>query len=1291
MKKIVFLAFVLWLLSTAVVVRFVGPVVAGGTIYIRPDGSVDPSTAPIRRDGNVYTFTGNIYDEIVVERDNIVVDGASYTLQGTGSGTGIYLFRMSNVAIQNMQIRLFENGIYLDGSSGNNIYGNTITNNDRGIYLRGSRANKIRGNNIYGNTITNNDRGIHLYRGLENSFYHNSFIDNTEQVYLQDTDENFWDDGYLSGGNYWSDYTGVDNFSGPYQNETGSDGIGDTEYLIDSMNRDRYPFMFDVVPPLISIISPENKTYTVNNVSLSFAVTETTDWMGYSLDGQTNSTITGDTILKGLSEGIHTITVYANDTAGNMGHSNIVYFAVDTVAPKIEIVSPENKTYTTDSVSLSFTVNEETSWIGYSLDGQTNSTITGDTILKGLSEGTHTIAVYANDTAGNMGSSGTVYFSVDTTLPIITILSPENRTYDTTVVPLSFTVDEQVSWMAYSLDGKANETITGNELLTLSDGVHYVVVYANDTAGNMGASNTVYFTVDTEAPIIMTLSPENKTYTVNNVPLTFTVTETTAWMSYSLDGQTNQTVSGNTTLLGLSDGVHYITVYTIDIAGNMGHSDTVYFTIDTVLPNIEVLSPENKTYAVADVPLSFTVSEATAWMGYSLDGQTNVTVGGNTTLVGLSDGVHTITVYAEDTAGNMGASNTVYFTVDTEAPSILLVSPTNTSYASTSVPLRFVVYGPTSWRGYSLDGQTNVTVSGNTTLVDLSDGLHYITVYANDTAGNMGSSDTVYFTVDTVLPLIEVLSPKNKTYAVADVPLSFTVSEATAWMGYSLDGQTNVTVSGNTTLAGLSEGIHAITVYAEDATGNMGSSVTVYFAVDTTLPSIIILSPENKTYAENVVPLSFTVDKAVLWLGYSLDGQAHVTVTGNTTLAGLVDGVHYVVVYANNTAGKMGASDTVYFTVDTEAPIIIILSPKNETYASTSLSLNFTQSEPTSWMGYSLDDQMNVTVSGNTTLVDLSDGLHSITVYATDIAGNRGSSDIVYFTVDTVSVSIELLSPENKTYATDSVSLSFAVDEETSWMGYSLDGQANNTIIGYTILIGLSDGMHGLVVYASDMLGNTGSSDTVYFTVDTVLPLIELVSPENKTYAVTDVPLIFTVSEATAWMDYSLDGQMNVTVSGNITLVGLSDGVHIITVYAADTAGNVGRSVSVYFTTNALPPNIELFSPENKTYTTNSVSLRFSVNEPTLWKGYSLDGQANVTIFGDITLSGLSEGSHSLVVYVRDTAGNAGASETVYFAVETHQTEPSQLWIVAIIAIVAGVGFAITGYMAYDLFKRAQK
>jgi len=67
------------------------------TIYIRADGSVEPSTAPIRRDGNTYTFTGDIYGLIVVEKDNIVINGAGYTLQGAGSGTGIDLSGRTDV------------------------------------------------------------------------------------------------------------------------------------------------------------------------------------------------------------------------------------------------------------------------------------------------------------------------------------------------------------------------------------------------------------------------------------------------------------------------------------------------------------------------------------------------------------------------------------------------------------------------------------------------------------------------------------------------------------------------------------------------------------------------------------------------------------------------------------------------------------------------------------------------------------------------------------------------------------------------------------------------------------------------------------------------------------------------------------------------------------------------------------------------------------------------------------------------------------------------------------------
>ncbi|MEM3577259.1 MAG: hypothetical protein QXX51_02230 [Candidatus Bathyarchaeia archaeon] len=88
-------------------------------------------------------------------------------------------------------------------------------------------------------------------------------------------------------------------------------------------------------------------------------------------------------------------------------------------------------------------------------------------------------------------------------------------------------------------------------------------------------------------------------------------------------------------------------------------------------------------------------------------------------------------------------------------------------------------------------------------------------------------------------------------------------------------------------------------------------------------PCIRVLSPEDGViYAVKDVPLIFTVDKVVSWIGYSLDGQANVTVFGNATLTGLADGAHCVIVYANDTFGRMGASREVCFYVDTLPPNI---------------------------------------------------------------------------------------------------------------------------------------------------------------------------------------------------------------------------------------------------------------------------------------------------------------------------------------------------------------------------------
>jgi hypothetical protein len=171
-----------------------------------------------------------------------------------------------------------------------------------------------------------------------------------------------------------------------------------------------------------------------------------------------------------------------------------------TVAPKVKITTPENKTYA--EVTLAFTVNRGTEWMGYSLDNHANVTILSETQLSGLSQGTHNVTIYGNDSLGNMGSSNTVFFSVDTLPPIIDIVLPKNQSYDSIDIQLTFNVNENVSFLAYSLDGQEKQEIAGNvTLAALTNGSHSLTLFATDQLGNSG-EKTVWFSI-AQFPIVL--------------------------------------------------------------------------------------------------------------------------------------------------------------------------------------------------------------------------------------------------------------------------------------------------------------------------------------------------------------------------------------------------------------------------------------------------------------------------------------------------------------------------------------------------------------------------------------------------------------------------------------------------------------------------------------------------------------------------------------------------------------------------------------------------------------------
>jgi parallel beta-helix repeat protein len=287
------------------------------------------------------------------------------------------LFRMGDFSVNNNIIASdgSHSGISCSEGSGGfgiNVYDNAVAmtgsfefdGNDISFTWCGFSLGAVKDAIIRNNILWNNTYGIYLSESDGNNIYHNNFVNNTIQADVVTPNyNNTWDNGYPSGGNYWSDYL----TRYPDATEIDHTGIGDTAYEIDTNNTDHYPLWisYETTPPTITILSPENTTYAVNaSIPLTFTVDEFTSWMGYSLNGQANVTITENTTLPTLPDGWHYVTVYANDTFGNMGFAT-VYFTVDTTKPDIinVVQNPLTNILPDTVVKINATVTDATSGI----------------------------------------------------------------------------------------------------------------------------------------------------------------------------------------------------------------------------------------------------------------------------------------------------------------------------------------------------------------------------------------------------------------------------------------------------------------------------------------------------------------------------------------------------------------------------------------------------------------------------------------------------------------------------------------------------------------------------------------------------------------------------------------------------------------------------------------------------------------------------------------------------------------------------------------------------------------
>lgn len=524
-----------------------------GTVYIRPDGSIDPMEAPITTSDRItYSLIGDIRGGIVVERSNIIVDGSGFTVYA--EGVGVEISQRFNVTIKNFnivngydpeagQFPEWQFGIHVYGSSYIKIIGNNATKNLFFIWLEDSHHSEIVGNNIFKNyeairlnyssynvishnnisynewglildwhntnnnitenIIGNNSRtGIELYtssnnlilenqivwnndgvwidssnnnRILENNIvnnsvgitfsdsssntiYHNNFINNSQQVFdfhwtspWIPPSINMWNNTYPSGGNYWSNYTGVDNLSGPNQDQPGSDGIGDTPHTIDDNNIDYYPLMnpwgfpppppiVDDVPPVTSLVIGEPKfvvdgmIYLTSATPIQLIAEDNPGGSGVALTAYRIYNNTYDSgwliykrpfYLTELSDGAYNIDFNSTDNVGNAEQAKTATIILDDTPPSTDIIVGEpkfvaNVIYVTPETPFALYADDDAGSGVYSTAYRIyNSTYnTGWTLysspfcLTALSDGTYIIEYYSTDKLGNTEPTNSIQITL---------------------------------------------------------------------------------------------------------------------------------------------------------------------------------------------------------------------------------------------------------------------------------------------------------------------------------------------------------------------------------------------------------------------------------------------------------------------------------------------------------------------------------------------------------------------------------------------------------------------------------------------------------------------------------------------------------------------------------------------------------------------------------------------------------------------------------------------------------------------------------------------------------------
>ena len=600
--------------------------------------------------------------------------------------------------------------------------------------------------------------------------------------------------------------------------------------------------------------------------------------------------------------------------------------------------------------------------------------------------------------------------------------------------------------------------------------------------------------------------------------------------------------------------------------------------------------------------------------------------------------------------------------IDASKPLLSVASPLNITYNGTNISLSYSASDNIALDVCSFTNTTGSaeTLSGcaNITFIAAANLQNNVTLIINDTNSNSNSSQ-IFFTVDTVPPLLSVSQPQNTTYNITNISIQYSASDSNhvdrCWLvnvtGDSVFLNNPREVCDNATFLLSNKLLNNITVYVNDTGGNTNSS-TIFFSL-----AVSIHEPTNKTYSATNVSLNYTASGDTCWFVNTTGHTVMLLGCSNTTFTALDNRQNNITLFVNDSEGSTRSSQ-VFFTTDTISPFMNFTASaaNNETMSITNdIIINITSSEALSaalleWNGANLT--MNISGSSiSYSHADLTDGNYTFRIVANDSAGNINVTAFRWVYINATRNFTSYINDLNSSLSANNVTFTLL---NTSG---SDDASRVFVDINYTMRFNAS----GIVAEIANFSWlNSNTSNTVNVTRNITLNNVSAAFNSSggllDNYVWVDVnnftnnypprvtfPGVFRLS-------YYLNGSrndpetrlINKTCNGsNVPCFSISGNTTVISL-ASFSGAAVGNDTQ--------PPFLSISSPAG-TYSGSNISLSYSASDNVgldkCW--FSLNGGANVTPANCTNTTFIAaSGSNALTLYANDTSGNSNSTSVSF-------------------------------------------